>query len=291
MPQPDGPPVAKLIFVHGFSDHINRYYGLFPGLAERGIAIYGFDQRGWGRSVHRSADKGRTGPTSTVISDIAAFVKAQLPSPVPVFVMGHSMGGGEVLTLASDESYADSVLKHVRGWVLEAPFIGWPKGEEPSALKICVGRLVGRMLPHWPLVHRIPPEKLTRDPGVQQSLRQDVLDHDTGTLEGLSGLLDRTENLLHGRARLNGAVRSLWLGHGTVDFGTSYEASRAWFNAQTGLEDKTFKTYEGWYHQLHAEPGRDEFYRDVGDWILARCGKADEAVVGEEAAEAGAAKL
>ncbi len=54
-------------------------------------------------------------------------------------------------------------------------------------------------------------------------------------------------------------MRSLWLGHGTVDFGTSYEASRAWFNAQTGLEDKTFKTYEGWYHQLHAEPGRDEF--------------------------------
>jgi acylglycerol lipase len=27
---PEGPPKAKVIFIHGFNDHINRYYNLFP---------------------------------------------------------------------------------------------------------------------------------------------------------------------------------------------------------------------------------------------------------------------
>lgn len=52
---------------------------------------------------------------------------------------------------------------------------------------------------------------------------------------------------------------------------TSYEASKSWFEKQETVEDKTFRTYEGWFHQMHAEPGKEEFYEDVGDWILARC--------------------
>jgi predicted alpha/beta hydrolase len=80
-----------MIMVHGFNDHVNRYYGFFPYLAERGIAVYGFDQRGWGRSAPNHADKGKTGPTARVLDDLAAFIRTQLPSvEVPVFVLGHS---------------------------------------------------------------------------------------------------------------------------------------------------------------------------------------------------------
>jgi len=270
--------VAKLVVVHGFSDHVGRYYGLFPSLAGRGVAVYGYDQRGWGRSVRQPRDKGRTGPTEQVIAELASFIREQLaaaPQHAPLFVLGHSMGGGEVLTLMADASYTDSVLTKVRGWLLEAPFIGWPAGEEPSALKIFLGRLAARILPNRALVHAIPPENLSRDPEVVASLRADPLCHDTGTLEGLASLLDRTEALLRGRAVPAPCIRSLWFGHGSADLGTSYPASKAFFERLEGVEDATFKTYEGWYHQLHAEPGRDEFYKDVGDWIVARSGEAN----------------
>jgi acylglycerol lipase len=79
-----------MIIIHGFNDHVNRYYDFFPYLAERGIAVYGMDQRGWGRSVKTHADKGKTGPTARVLADMAAFIRTQLPSEVPVFVLGHS---------------------------------------------------------------------------------------------------------------------------------------------------------------------------------------------------------
>lgn len=271
--KPDGPPVAKLIFIHGFNDHIKRYYELFPTLATRGIEVHGFDQRGWGRSVREPSQKGLTGPTSLVLSDIASFIKTQLPSPVPVFVMGHSMGGGEALMLASDPAY-EELVQSIRGWVLESPFIGFPKGFEPNSVEVFLGRLAAKVVPHMKRLSPLPPENLTRDPEVVASLKEDKLLHDTGTLEGLSGMLDRTSALGEGRAKLDKGVKSIWLGHGTKDMGTSYEASEKWIKAQTQVQDKEFKTYEGWSHQLHADlPGnRGVFAKDVGDWILARLG-------------------
>jgi acylglycerol lipase len=261
--------------VHGFSDHVGRYYGFFPHLAGSGIAVYAFDQRGWGQSVTRPADKGSTGPTSQVLSDIAGFIREVAmpaePAGAPLFVMGHSMGGGEVLALASTPEYEESVVAGVRGWMLEAPFIDFTPAARPGALKVMAGRLAGKVLPRMKLANAIAPEDLTRDPAVVQSLRDDELCHDTGTLEGLAGLLDRTAGLAAGRYRLSSQVKSLWLGHGDMDKVTCFEASKSWFDRQEQIPDREFKRYEGAFHQLHADTGRDEFYADVERWILARC--------------------
>lgn len=274
--------------MHGFSDHVGRYYGFFPHLASSGIAVYAFDQRGWGKSVARPADRGHSGPTAQVLSDIAAFItQAAIPAEpkgVPLFVMGHSMGGGEVLALASTPEYEESIVARVRGWVLEAPFIDFPAASRPGSLKIMAGRLAGKVLPRMKLANPIPPEDLSRDPAVVQSLRDDDLCHDTGTLEGLAGLLDRTSELAAGKYRLSTGVRSLWLGHGDTDKATCYDASKTWFDRQGQVPDREFKTYEGWYHQLHADTGREEFYADVERWILARCGDGPAGGEGEAAA-------
>lgn len=185
--------------------------------------------------------------------------------------MGHSMGGGEVLTLASMPEYEAGVVAKVRGWLLEAPFVDFDAAARPSALKVFVGRWAGRVLPRLQLLNPIPPETLTRDVAVQQSLREDDLCHETGTLEGLAGMLDRTAALAGGKVVLSDKVTSLWLGHGDKDTTTSYVESKRWFDRQTKVQDKTFRTYEGYFHQLHAEVGKEVFYADVRDWILQRC--------------------
>lgn len=182
------------------------------------------------------------------------------------------MGGGEIITLASDPQYAD-LTDSIRGWLLEAPFIGFAKGYEPGFLSVFFGRLAGRFLPHRQMVNKPPPENLTRDPAVVKSINEDPLMHHTGTLEGLAGMLDRTAALNQGKTKLNPGVKSLWLGHGTDDKGTSFQASEKWFNEETGVKDKEFKRYDGWTHQLHADlpDNRHVYAKDVGDWILARC--------------------
>ncbi|KAK4453262.1 Alpha/Beta hydrolase protein [Podospora aff. communis PSN243] len=274
---PDGPPKAKLVFIHGFSDHVNRYNRMMTALANRGIAVYGFDQRGWGRSVSGTHENGLTGPTSRVIADIAAFIKSHLPADdsVPVFVLGHSMGGQQVLTLASSVEYHDEVVRRVRGWLLESPLIDVSPETKPSVIKVLAGRLLGRVLPRRQMFIELRPHELSRDPAIQKDLEEDKLMHNTGTLEGLAGMMDRMEMLATGAVRPTGkAVRSLWFGHGTQDKVTCYNASKNYFEKFTNaVEDKEFKTYEGWYHQLHADGEcSDEFYNDMADWILARCG-------------------
>jgi len=209
---------------------------------------------------------------------MAAFITPHLTQSetdgIPVFVMGHSMGGGQVLTLACDAGYQDSLVKHVRGWLLESPFISFSPEETPSTLKVMAGRLAGRLLPRHQLKHEIMVEHLTRDPAVRESIAADELMHNTGTLQGLAGLLDRTAALASGTVRPlgGGAIKALWIGHGTMDKTTWFEASKKYFDEYTGeVKDKEFRVYEGWYHQLHADgPDSDEFYRDVGDWILKR---------------------
>ncbi|RFU25303.1 Acylglycerol lipase/Carboxylesterase, partial [Scytalidium lignicola] len=280
---PDGPPKAKVIFVHGYSDHINRYYELFPTLASRGIEVHGFDQRGWGRSVRKPSEKGLTGPTSQVISDIVSFIKSHLPSSIPVFVMGHSMGGGEVLILASSPEYED-LMPSIRGWLCEAPFIGFPAGFEPNPFTVFFGRLAGKLLPRMQMKNQLAPENLTRDPEVVKSLYDDELCHDTGTLEGLAHMLDRTSLLSSGKTTLNKGVKSLWICHGTADKGTSFPATEKYFKEQTGsVPDKEFKVYEGAYHVLHADvkESRPILANDVGDWILARCEDQQQPKAGE----------
>ncbi|CAJ2507963.1 Uu.00g091490.m01.CDS01 [Anthostomella pinea] len=274
LPGGDVPPKAKMIMFHGFSDHIGRYYDFFPYLASRGIAVYGVDQRGWGKSAPTHSDKGRSGPTTRVLADMAAFVQdraAAAPATAPVFVCGHSMGGGQVMALASSPEHESDVVARVRGWILEAPFLGFAQELQPNWLTIASGKLASHVLPGFKMHRPIPPEDITRDPDVQRSIADDALCHNYGTLEGLAGMLDRTEKLSSGRMQLSPKVRSLLLAHGTGDKATSFDKSKAWFERQTQLQDKEFKAYEGVYHQIHADHGKEVFYEDVANWILARC--------------------
>lgn len=184
------------------------------------------------------------------------------------------MGGGEVCTLMGDKQYED-LVGNVRGWLLECPFIGFTAGEEPSAIKVALGRFVGKLLPKRQLKHVVPPEYLSRDPSVVESVRNDPLCHNTGTLEGLAAMLDRSVMLMTGSLPALPCVRSLWLAHGTDDKTCSYDAAMKWLGEQEAVQDKEGKSYEGAYHQLHADHCKEEYARDLVAWVLQRSGETD----------------
>jgi acylglycerol lipase len=221
--------------------------------------------------VKKPSEKGNTGPTSVVLADLVEVIRSELPSEVPVFVMGHSMGGGEILTLIGTYEYLD-LMSQIRGWLVESPLIGLT--QKPNPVTVFAGRIVGKVLPHHQIKKVIPATELSRDPLVQKSLEEDPMCDGTGTLEMFANMLDRGSNLVDGKTKMNKGVQALWHAHGTADKATSYPASKKWFEQQTALEDKTFKSYEGEYHQLHADlpETRVVFYKDVGDWILSKTG-------------------
>ncbi|TKA76751.1 hypothetical protein B0A55_03647 [Friedmanniomyces simplex] len=285
------PPKARLAVVHGFSDHCNTYGILFPTLAQQGISVYSFDQRGWGRSVHEPAQKGRTGPTRLVMEDITTFIRS-LPKEEnehapPLFLLGHSMGGAEVLHYAA--TGPQDVLSSIRGFLCESPFIALHPSGRPLAITVILGRLAGKVLPNRHMVSKLDATKLSRDPEVCKEYEDDPLCHDTGTLEGLASMLDRAHELQTGKVELRegvgeGGQTRLWVGHGTSDQICEYQACRDWYDT-VSVKDKEMRVYEGWYHKLHAEPGDDNvrFADDVAKWILDRADPVPEEQAAAEA--------
>lgn len=244
---------------------------------------------GWGRSVQKPSEKGHTGPTTRVLDDITSFLKTVIPCPIPLFLMGHSMGGGEVL-LYMATGPAD-IRKHIRGYLLESPFVDFSPASKPSQVTVFLGRLAGKMLPHRQLVNALDVKLISRNEAVQKQFQEDDLCHDTGTLQGLAGMLDRTNDLSSGKIKIGddageGGITRVWIAHGDKDGITNYHASKALAD-RLQAKDKEFKTYEGYYHRckvadhsfipgltcvVHDEPAPhgEVFVNDVATWILTR---------------------
>lgn len=246
------------------------------------IAVYGFDQRGWGRSVKKPADSGDTGPTALVLSDIHDFILhvASLPEAkgVPLFLMGHSMGGGEVSHyLLSTSTSLSRGRPTISGLLLEAPYVELDPSEQPPYLKVAAGKIAALLLPKTQMKQKLSPTYLSHSAQVRDDWINDSLCHDTGTLEGLKGLLQRAADLSNlGDGRTVAGLQTklpcpVWLAHGSSDKVVSPQAARRLFDVMEAPNgDKTWHDYPDGYHKLHVEPDGvgDQFAKDVAGWIL-----------------------
>jgi alpha-beta hydrolase superfamily lysophospholipase len=121
--EPDGSlfpePWAVLVAVHGMSEYADAFHLAGPYWASRGVKVYAYDQRGFGRSPGRGVWPGQELMAADVAAAVAA-ARAENPDAV-VGVVGESMGGAVVLYAASraEGALADRVILSapgVRGW-------------------------------------------------------------------------------------------------------------------------------------------------------------------------------
>lgn len=111
-------PVAIVIALHGFNDY-SRFISAAAGyFADHHIALYAYDQRGFGNTPVRGRWPGRAAFT-TDLRLAAALLHKRYPS-LPIYLLGHSMGAAVVLQSAAAFSLP------VDGLILAAPAVmGW----------------------------------------------------------------------------------------------------------------------------------------------------------------------
>jgi acylglycerol lipase len=212
------------------------------------------------------------------------------------------MGGGQVLhyilnpaspyhkqSSSPSSANGDQDQVTLAGVLTFSPFIALHPSSRPLAITVVLGRIAGKLLPRFQLRNPLDPNLLCRDEQVSADYVADPLCHDTGTLEGLAGLLDRAawlERLPSSSSSSSSAssssytaskdaIPSIWIGHGTDDKVTSFDATRRFVDVLS-VKDKSFEVYEGAYHKLHAEPDnvKERLVGDIADWILERSGSA-----------------
>lgn len=119
---PDGAPDAVILALHGFNDYGNAFADLGAWLAERGIAIYAPDQRGFGASPHRGLWPGGDRLAEDLI-ELSRLLQRRHPN-TPLYWLGDSMGGAVALLALKRDALRPS------GVVLVAPAV-WGRATMP----------------------------------------------------------------------------------------------------------------------------------------------------------------
>ncbi|GAA6016391.1 hypothetical protein JCM10207_003847 [Rhodosporidiobolus poonsookiae] len=262
---PAGVPVqAQLLFVHGFIEHIERYDHAFPRFAQAGIAVFAYDQRGFGRTATYTP-KHSQGVTSWPhqLADLAfwlAHAKSLHPD-VPLFLFGHSMGGGLSLAFPT-RTPAHPLVADLAGVVVSSPLIRQAREVRAHPLIVRAGSLVGKLSGGLRLKAEVKAEDCTRDAAAAAAYMSDPLCKQQGTFRGVADMLLGGEQLLAKDYKNWPKELPLLIVHGDADRVTCHHSSSAFVDKlhdEVGVRDASFHPFEGYYHEMHNEPGEDKY--------------------------------
>ena len=122
---------------------------------------------------------------------------------------------------------------------------------------------LSHLAPHAHVL-RLKNEDFSRDPAVVRVMNEDpLIAHETQPTKTVAEMVRADERLKESFARITLPVLIL---HGTADKATKPSGSQFFFD-QAGSVDKTLKLYEGHFHDLLNDLGRDEVLGDIRAWI------------------------
>lgn len=258
-----------LVVVHGLKDHSARYADFAITLAKQGFSVRSYDHRGHGRSDGKSQ---RVDDFSDYLTDLDSFVKRskKAEGALPVFVLGHSMGGAIATGYVLDHQ-AD-----VSGLLLSAPALAADAGggakfgaHFASALFPGAGALT------------LPIDKFSRSPDVIAAAKNDpFVDLADVPARTVAGLLDTMDRIAERRAAFTLPILAI---HGEADEITLPRGSKEFVTGATS-KDRALWSCPKMVHDLLHEPEHDAIIRGISDWLAAHApGNKGEAVAGSTA--------
>jgi lysophospholipase len=250
-------PKAALLIVHGFADHCGRYAAMAADFVEKGYAVFRFDYRGHGRS---DGKRGHIFAFDDYLQDLRAFrTWAESKSPnLPRFLLAHSNGALISLHGASAEPAG------LDGVVLSSPFFGF--GVKVPKAKAFVARHLSRRVPALTLATNLNAKEVSHDPAVIEGYSTDPL------IGRVASSRWYTETVA-AHARCEDAAKALTLPILVQQAGDDRIASapdtRRVFE-QIASSDKTYREYEGLFHEIWFELERAPVMSDLSTWIAAQ---------------------
>jgi acylglycerol lipase len=256
---PAGRPRAVILALHGFNDYSHAFAGPAAAWAERGIATYAYDQRGFGAAPGR----GRWWGSEALAADALAaseILRRRYPG-VPLYLLGESMGGA--VAIVAMTGAAGLPVPDVDGVILVAPAV-WgratmalvPRLALWIAVRVAPGlELTGRQLHILPSDNIAMLRALARDPLVIKATRVDAI-------WGLVNLMDKA---LAAVPRLEGPLLVLY---GRRDEIIPKAAMRR-FVGTLADPDAHFAYYRHGYHMLLRDREAPLVIADVAHWLRA----------------------
>lgn len=248
-------PKAVVGIIHGMGEHAGRYNYLIDALNAAQISVVGYDQFGHGKTEGKRGHVASYDMLLGCVGELTTKMVELVPAK-PTFLFGHSMGGNVLL------NYLIKRNPKINGAIISAP---WLKlAFDPPAIQVKLARLVSGILPGLVQSSKLDVNAISKDPKEVQRYVNDPLVHDKISTAFFVGVHDQGLWALEHATELKTPIL---LYHGTADLLTSHEASKSFAEKATG--DVTFKSLDGFYHESHNEPEREELFKMILEWISA----------------------
>ena len=252
---PAGTPKAAVLIVPGFNSHSGYYGWTAARLTAQGLAVYAIDLRGRGVSDGERFYVDTIDEYAGDVEGLMAIVKAEQPGR-KVFVLGHSAGGVTSCIYTLDHQ------KDVAGLICESFAYQTPAPD----FAIAALKGLSHLAPHAHVL-ALPNKDFSRDATAVETMNADpLIAHETQPTKTISALARADDRLKTSFGKITVPVLIL---HGTADKATKPAGSQSFFD-QAGSTDKTLKLYEGHYHDMLNDIGKEQVMADIEGWIAAR---------------------
>jgi acylglycerol lipase len=253
--QPKGTPGAVIAICHGVNSHSGQYAWAAEAFAAKGFAVYAVDLRGRGKSA---GERFYVENISEYVADVSGMIDiAKKRNPgLPIYLLGHSAGGVVACAYTLDhQDVIDGLICESFAFQVPAP------GFVLAAIKGLshVAPRLGVLTLHM--------KDFTRDPAALKVLEDDPMTKGEVQPAMTVAALARADERLHDS--FGQITLPLLILHGTADKTTVCKGSE-YFHQHAGSRDKTLKLYDGHFHDLLNDLGKEDVMADIVGWLKAR---------------------
>ena len=243
---------AVIIFVHGIGEHIHRYDHWAELFNKEGIGFTGVDLPGHGRSDGNRGDIKSYSLLGEMLDILLKSCNQTFPG-CPVYIYGHSLGGGIVL---------DYLLRRkpkIKGAIVTSPWLRL--SFEPPKSKIVMASIMKYIIPGLIQPSGLNVKHISHDLMVVEKYKNDPLVHDKISVSLFDAAMGAAKYSLMHASELN--IPTLLL-HGSEDLITSALGSKEFAGKSKMVE---LKVWDGGYHELHNEIFKEEVFKYIMNWI------------------------
>ncbi|KGP70990.1 alpha/beta hydrolase [Pontibacillus yanchengensis] len=240
-------PKATIVIVHGAFEHSGRYEWLANRFRMEGYhCIYG-DLPAHG---YHDGKKGHIDSFQEYIATISKWVEHAETFGLPIFLLGHSMGGLAVIRTLQEKKLP------IERVILSSPSLGL-SFNPPKPLKVIASGLK-ILAPKTKFSSNMSSELVTRDPVVRANDEQDDLILKKVSVKWFSEL-NKGMKVAFEKINMYPNLPTLVMQAGD-DKIVDKENTRKWFDSIT-IDEKSYKEWGNLYHEIFNDPEKEEVFQ------------------------------